>query len=107
MTDEHLVIRTLCAALAECWAAGSPVAGRDEADRYAPAQRALRRWRSFPRRHPAASEDLARRIDDLAKGLRDAREADRRLVGPLMVDYRHVAATLAVVLRACDSQRTT
>jgi hypothetical protein len=57
---------------------------------------ALRRWRSLSRRHknrPGLSEREV--VEDPAKGLRDAYEPDRRLVGPLMEDYRHVAG------RAC------
>lgn len=94
MTDDGAVIQTLCGARAELWAAGSPAVGQDEAARYGEAQRALRRWRGFPRRYPTPADELARRIDELVAGLRDAREADRRLVRPPIVDYRHVVATL-------------
>jgi len=83
MTDDGTIIQTFCGTLAELWAAGSPVVGQDEAARYGVAQWATRRWCSFPRRHPAESDEMARRIDDLTKGLRDARKADCRLVGPL------------------------
>jgi hypothetical protein len=38
--------------------------------------------------------DFEARVEDLAKGLRDAFEADRQLVGPLMEDYRVLARTL-------------
>jgi hypothetical protein len=39
--------------------------------------------------------DVAARTEDLAKGLRDAYESDRALTGPLMQDYRYLAADLA------------
>jgi hypothetical protein len=38
--------------------------------------------------------DFEARVEDLAKGLRDAFEAGRQLVGPLMEDYRFLARTL-------------
>jgi hypothetical protein len=42
----------------------------------------------------------------LAKGLRDALEPDRRLVGPLMEDYRQLAFTLGQVFVAnADASR--
>jgi hypothetical protein len=39
------------------------------------------------------------RVEDLAKGLRDTYEERRELVGPLIEDYRHLAAVLANELR--------
>ncbi|MEU4216028.1 hypothetical protein [Actinoplanes sp. NPDC026623] len=62
-----------------------------------------RRWQSFKRRHKTAAGNWDQRVEDLAKGLRDAFEPDPRLVGPLMEDYRHLAATVGRVFAANDS----
>jgi len=60
---------------------------------------AIRRWRSIGRRR-RKQVTYADRVEDLAKGLRDHFEPDRRLVGPMMVHYRHVASDIAKVLSA-------
>jgi len=78
---------------------GSPVAGRTPEDRQETARTAMRRWRSFSRRSPhpdRATDD--ERVEDLAKGLRDHREREPALTGPLMTDYRHLAVKLAALL---------
>lgn len=77
--------------------AGSPVAGRDEASQRELAAVALRRWGSYERR-AKRSTGKEHRVEDLAKGLRDAFEADRSLVGPLMTDYRWLAERIAKAL---------
>jgi hypothetical protein len=60
---------------------------------------ALRRWRSYTRRHPKAAGTEAERIDDLAKGLRDRFEHDRELAGgPVLAEYRRVAERVADAL---------
>jgi hypothetical protein len=78
---------------------GSPVAGHDYAHRQETASVAMRRWQSFSRRtkHPERVSH-ADRVEDLAKGLRDHFETEPALTGPLMADYRHLAARLADVL---------
>lgn len=78
---------------------GSPVAGRDDANRREMVEVAIRRWRSFSRRcrHPERAAH-AERVEDLAKGLRDRFEFTPTLTGPLMEDYRHLAGKLAAVL---------
>lgn len=53
-----------------------------------------RRWQSFKRRRWKAAGSWDQRLEDLAKGLRDAFEPDGRLVGPLIEDYRHLASHL-------------
>jgi hypothetical protein len=58
----------------------------------------LRRWRSFDRRCKTRQPTTEDRIEDLAKGIRDAFEPDRRLVGPMMTEYRASAAAAAAVL---------
>lgn len=103
-TDDGAIVAGLCATLAALWAAGSPIVGQDAAGRQALAHRALRRWRTFSRRHPVARQGLARQLEDLAKGLRESTISDRRLVGPLLADYRHAAAALAVVLQDNDGR---
>ncbi|MGW1061184.1 hypothetical protein [Micromonospora rubida] len=59
-----------------------------------------RRWQSFKRRHWKAAGSWDQRLEDLAKGLRDAVEPDGRLVGPLIEDYRHLASTLGQAFMA-------
>jgi hypothetical protein len=58
---------------------------------------AMRRWRSFARRssHPGRATP-AKRVNDLAKGLRDRFEPKPELA--LMWEYRDLAARLAAVL---------
>jgi hypothetical protein len=83
------------------WAAaqGCPVAGADAAAWASVADVAARRWASFSRRHGRPGDDTAeRRVEDLARGLRDRFEAEPALTGPLMADYRWLAARLAEVL---------
>ena len=102
MGDED-VLRELRVVIAQLWEDGCPVAaphpakgGEDTA------KLALRRWRSFQRRVRGKSWKREERVEDLAKGLRDAYETDRHLVGPLMEDYRHLARCLADVLISAD-----
>ena len=86
----------LALAMARLWDEGCPLAH--------PARRSqmidigLRRWRSFERRNKRKRPTLDDRIEDLAEGLRDAFEPDRRMVGPLMQHYRCIAKTMASVL---------
>ena len=102
MGDED-VLRELRAVMAQLWEDGCPVAtphpplGHENT-----AKLAVRRWRSFQRRVHGKSWKREERVEDLAKGLRDAYEADRHLVGPLMEDYRHLAHRLADVLMSAD-----
>jgi hypothetical protein len=59
----------------------------------------MRRWDTFPRRNRQVGGDPAeRRIEDLAKGLRDQVERRISLTGPLMNDYRWLARKLAEIL---------
>lgn len=58
---------------------------------------AWRRWQSIERRHQKGRRSFGDRVEDLAKGLRDAFEQEPSLTGPLMDDYRHAAATLGRV----------
>jgi hypothetical protein len=58
----------------------------------------LRRWQSFERRNKRKHPTLDARIEDLAVGLRDAFEPDRRMAGAMMTDYRYVAKAMAAVL---------
>ncbi|UQU67858.1 hypothetical protein COUCH_16950 [Couchioplanes caeruleus] len=79
---------------------GSPVVRPETADEVI--ESGWRRWHSFERRNQKATGAWEQRLEDLAKGLRDAFEPDRRLVGPLMEDYRHLASILGQVFRADD-----
>jgi hypothetical protein len=69
---------------------GSPVAVPSE--EYA--RVAFRRWSSFANRGLDAA-DREGRIRDLAKGLIAHFERDRKLVGPLKVDYEYAARVIA------------
>ena len=96
--DRSLADRLLAIAEAE-HQSGSPVAGQGAADRRETVEVAIRRWHSFSRRsrHPERATQ-ADRVEDLAKGLRDRFEITPALTGPLMEDYRDLAAKLAAVL---------
>ncbi len=103
MTDDGAVIQTFYGTIAELGAAGSPVVGQNEAARYRVAQCALRRWQSFLRRYPKPSDEMVLRVGGLAKGLRDAREAERDAWGaPLQpsVMRHHPSVALASFARA-------
>jgi hypothetical protein len=75
---------------------GSPIASPDDYERMAAV--AVRRWNSFSRRSKIRDPTREDQIQDLAKGLCAAFEADPALAGPLLVDYQHAAAALAEVL---------
>ncbi|RKN40999.1 hypothetical protein D7223_24910 [Micromonospora endolithica] len=81
-------------ALADLWDQGCPIPSPSDRERLVDV--GLRRWHSFHRRHPRnrhpSHED---RIRDLVRGLVQAFEADRRLVGRLAKDYECVAEALA------------
>jgi hypothetical protein len=96
--DQSLADRLLAIAEAE-HQSGSPVAGGADAHRRETVKVAIRRWRSFSRRsrHPKRATQ-ADRVEDLAKGLCDRFEITPALTGPLMEDYRDLAAKLAAVL---------
>lgn len=92
----------LVAVLARAYEQGSPIAypgSRDAGVKWTEmADLALRRWESFERRSKKKRPNLGDRIEDLAKGLRDAYERERQLAGPLIEDYRYIAGELATVL---------
>jgi hypothetical protein len=75
---------------------GSPVAGQDAKAWDKIARVAVRRWRSAPRRRADGTREG--RIQDLAAGLIEAFEPERRLVGPLKQDYLHLAQCIAAAL---------
>jgi hypothetical protein len=72
---------------------GSPVAPVDPKLQAEMANRAIRRWLSFGRRN--AKADRKRQIEDLTKGLIEAFEPDKSLVGPLKVDWNWLAGKIA------------
>ena len=100
LVDPDGLIERLVVAIEDARRNGSPVAGRDPEAVAKLANTALRRWNSFSRRSREAAPSDAARVEDLAKGLRDTYEKRREQVGPLMDDYRHLAAVLANQLRA-------
>lgn len=75
------------ATFAAAWDEGCPVAGppHDKA-----AEVCIRRWRSFGRRG-VDGPDRWQKIHDAALGLIAAIEAKQEIVGPLIVDYEHLA----------------
>jgi hypothetical protein len=79
---------------------GSPVVRPESADKMI--DTAWRRWQSFQRRHRKGRGPFEDRVEDLAKGLRDAFEQEPRLAGPLLEDYRHVATVMG---RLFEDQR--
>ncbi len=78
---------------------GSPVAGATPSQRERIASLALRRIESFHRRG-VAEADQDHQVVDLAKGLANQLERQPELIGPLIVDYRHVAAALLKVYKS-------
>lgn len=96
MTTQSLENR-LTAKLEWAWNDGCPVAGSSVEVRKAIAGMARRRWNSFERREPDKSaNDRENRIEDLARGLCERFETGGlRMAGPLIDDYRWLAAQLA------------
>lgn len=90
--NEHIRTRALTA-VARLWDEGCPVAGPDGRERMV--NLGLRRWRSYPRRTRQRHWTEDDRVQDLAKGLRDAVEPDGALTGRLLDDYRCVAKAIA------------
>jgi len=95
MVEETLKQQAV-AAVERLWEQGCPVAG--PAGRERMVEVGLRRWRSFQRRNRRRSWARGDRIEDLAKGLRDAVEPEPRLAGPILADYRCVAEAIAAVV---------
>jgi hypothetical protein len=93
---EEEALEAVLETIDRAWEAGSPIARCN--DRQVLATTALRRWRSFDRRTRIKRPTLDDRVEDLAKGLRDACEPDPHLTGPLMEDYRHLARAIAAAL---------
>jgi len=101
MDDVATILRAV-AAIRSAWDAGCPVASVTSADQEQMAQISLRRWNSFARRHKKG--DKEGQVEDLARGLCNAYEADLELVGPLMEDYRYLASVIAGVLPAEEAR---
>jgi len=85
----------VCAAIRAAAEEGCPVAGNAEGK----ARIAIRRWGSYKNRG-LKENDLRARTRDLAKGLAQNFEQDPSLVGPLMIDYEHLASRIVDVLTA-------
>jgi hypothetical protein len=78
---------------------GSPVAPADGERARQMATVARRRLNSFARRHANVADTTIARIDDLARGLAENFEVGEwSHVGPLIEDYRWLAAQLAPLL---------
>ncbi len=91
---DPLIIQNVVAAIDAAYQEGCPVASYDPKKQVIVAKVAIRRWISSSRRgvKPDIWDD---RIMDLAKGLIASFEADRKLVGPLIVDYKYLARKIA------------
>lgn len=76
----------------------------DDDHRRKEAEVVLRRWRSFNRRTRIKRPTFEHRVEDIAKGIRDAIEPDRHLVGPLMEDYRYTAQVLAEAIQEAETK---
>ena len=61
------------------------------------AKLALRRWNSFERRNKSKRASIEQKIEDLAKGLRNSLEEEPALAGPLVEDYRYLAAQISKI----------
>ncbi len=96
--DDTAAIQRIVAAIESAWDAGCHIASGTDADRERMAQISLRRWNSFARRHKEDGNE--EQVEDLAKGLRDACEADRDLVEPLMKEYCYLASVISGVMLA-------
>ena len=103
--DDTVVLPKIVAAITEAWDEGCPVASGTSTNRELMAYVSLRRWNSFAKRHKKGGKE--EQVEDLAKGLRDAYEADRALVGPLMTDYCYLASMIAEVLMAEELNNVT
>lgn len=99
-TDLHERLMTVVAQAEE---EGCPVVSPHLSSQQRIVETALRRWRTYTRRQKRRRTPPAERVEDLAKGLRDASERDPRLVGPLMEDYRYLARQLAVVFALIEA----
>jgi hypothetical protein len=95
---EDLVAR-LAKELEALCESGSPVVGSTPERRQRVASLAVRRIKSFSRRRVAALNS-EQQVRDLAEALVAQLEMQPELVGPLILDYEHVAAAL---LRAYNS----
>lgn len=91
----------LDAALTRLWAEGCPMA--HPADQKRTIEIAMRRWRSFKRRNKRKHPTFDDHVQDLAEGLRDAFERDRKLVSPEMVHYCCLAEAMAPILAATQN----
>ena len=81
-------------AISDAWSEGCPVASKTDEI----ARAAVRRWNSMHRREVGSSK--IDRVEDLAKGLVQRFEAEPRLVGPLVEDYRYLASKIVTALMA-------
>ena len=88
-------LTTVLRAVVEARAQGCPVIGTNEVQF---AEIAVRRVRSFSRRHPRRGRSEADRAEDLAKGLRDHFERNPSLAGPLIEDYRWLGSQIIAAL---------
>ncbi len=101
----HELVRLATQAIEASWEEGGPIASvaYETAQIAEMASIAVRRWLSSGRRGVAADR-FDDRTRDLAKGLIGRFERDPRLVGPLKVDYEHLAGRIADALLAKDRQ---
>ncbi len=94
---DPLIIQNVVAAIDAAYQEGCPVASYDPKKQVIVAKVAIRRWISSSRRG-VKPDNWEARIMDLANGLVASFEADRKLVGPLIVDYQYLASKIAEVV---------
>jgi hypothetical protein len=84
--------------IALLWERGCPIPGPSAERHLRLARVAIRRWNSRSRRH--VKPDRGDQMRDLTKGLIEASESDRKMVGPLKRDYGCVAEAALNILLA-------
>ena len=94
--DDEALARVL-RAIEAAWDGGNPVASQPDET----AHIAIRRWRSSRRRH-VDQDCYSARVDDLAWGLA-TKTTPKKLVGPLIEDYRDLSQRIAQVLIADEN----
>jgi hypothetical protein len=92
------VRRRAVAAVAAAWESGCPVADWRPKGQILIANICLRRYVSLARRGLSAA-DRAGQIRDLARGLVEASDQDRALVGPLIRDYEWLAEQVLAAIK--------
>lgn len=95
---DDTLIQKVISAIDEAFQVGCPVAPYDPKQQEETAKIAIRRWLSSSRRG-IPSNDMERRVRDLAKGFAEEWYKDLSLVGPLMIDIEYLASKISEVIQ--------